>query len=137
MVAQTAASVKKDASYPGEVFGLPQDGPMSVAPMWRRLAALFADWLLCTVIAIGLIRSQYWTIAIFAVEVYLLTAMLGITVGKRILGIRVIRTNGDRVGFKWAAVRTLLLLAVVPPLFSDRDLRGLHDRAADTIVVKL
>jgi len=110
---------------------------MSVAPMWRRVAALFADWLLCMVIAVGLLRSQYWTIAVFAVEVYLLTAMLGITVGKRILGIRVIRTNGGRVGFKWAAVRTLLLLAVVPPLFSDRDLRGLHDRAADTIVVKI
>jgi uncharacterized RDD family membrane protein YckC len=136
-VAQTRAPAKQAGTYPGAAFGLPQDGPMSVAPMWRRVAALFADWLLCMVIAVGLLRSQYWTIAIFAVEVYLLTAMLGITVGKRILGIRVIRTNGGRVGFKWAAVRTLLLLAVVPPLFSDRDLRGLHDRAADTIVVEI
>jgi uncharacterized RDD family membrane protein YckC len=105
--------------------------------MWRRLLALFADWLLCLVIAVGLTRSEYWTIVIFAVEVYLLTAMLGITVGKRIFGIRVVRTNGDRVGFRWAALRTLLLLAVVPPLFTDRDLRGLHDRAADTVVVML
>jgi len=25
----------------------------------------------------------------------------------------------------------------VPPLLSDRDLRGLHDRATDTIVVRM
>jgi hypothetical protein len=33
-------------------------------------------------------------------------------------------------------VRILLLLAVVPPLISDRDLRGLHDRAANTVVIR-
>jgi len=110
---------------------------MSIAPMWRRLAALVVDWLLCMLIAVGLLHSQFWTIAVFAVEVYLLTAMAGITVGKRILGIRVIRTSGARaVGFGWAAVRTLLLLTVVPPLLTDRDLRGLHDRASDTVVVR-
>jgi hypothetical protein len=26
---------------------------------------------------------------------------------------------------------------VVPPLLTDRDLRGLHDRATDTIVVRM
>jgi len=26
---------------------------------------------------------------------------------------------------------------VVPPLLTDRDLRGLHDRASDTIVVRM
>jgi hypothetical protein len=31
----------------------------------------------------------------------------------------------------------VLLLFVVPALLSDRDLRGLHDRAADTIVVRM
>jgi RDD family len=134
---RTAGAPAKGAAYPGKELGLPESGPMSVAPMWRRLAALFADWLLCMLIAAGLLHSQYWTIAIFAFEVYVLTAMAGITVGKRLLGIRVIRTNGGRVGFRWAAVRTLLLLTVVPPLLTDRDLRGLHDRASDTVVVRL
>jgi hypothetical protein len=36
-----------------------------------------------------------------------------------------------------APVRTALLLTVVPPLLTDRDLRGLHDRASDTIVVRI
>jgi uncharacterized RDD family membrane protein YckC len=123
--------------YPGEGLGLPEHGPMSVASMARRALALIVDWLLCMLIAYWLTRSQYWTIVVFAIEVYLLTALTGVTIGKRLLGIRVIRINGDRVGFRWAAVRTLLLLAVVPPLFTDRDVRGLHDRASDTVVVRL
>ena len=105
--------------------------------MWRRFAALFVDWFLCLVIALGLLHSANWTIVIFAVEVYLLTAISGLTVGKRLLGIRAIRPSGGMIGFKWAAVRVLLLLAVVPALLSDQDLRGLHDRASDTIVVLL
>jgi uncharacterized RDD family membrane protein YckC len=105
--------------------------------MWRRFAALFADWGLCLLIAVGLLHSAGWTLLIFAAEVYLLTAISGLTVGKRLLGIRTIRVSGGMIGFKWAAVRVLLLLTVVPALLSDRDLRGLHDRAADTIVVRL
>jgi uncharacterized RDD family membrane protein YckC len=134
---QTADAPAKGATYPGKGLGLPEHGPMSVANMGRRVLALFVDWLLCMLIAYWLTGSQFWTIAVFAVEVYLLTAMAGITVGKRLLGIRVIRPNGGPVGFRWALVRTLLLLAVVPPLLTDRDLRGLHDRAADTIVVRI
>ena len=134
---QTADAPAKDATYPGKGLGLPEHGPTSVASMGRRMAALLVDWLLCMLIAYGLTRSQYWTLPVFTAEVYLLTAMTGITVGKRLLGIRVVRINGDRVGFRWAALRTLLLLTVVPPLLTDRDLRGLHDRAADTVVIRL
>ncbi len=45
-------------------------------------------------IAYWLTKSQYWTIAVFAVEVYLLTALSGITVGKRLVGIRAVRIGG-------------------------------------------
>jgi hypothetical protein len=125
------------SAYPGQRFGLPEQGPGSVATMVRRVLALFIDWLLSMLIAYWLTHSQFWTIAVFAVEVYMLTAMTGSTVGKRLLGIRVIRTNGGPVGFRWALVRTAILLTVIPPLLTDRDLRGLHDRAADTIVIRI
>ena len=105
--------------------------------MPRRLLALLIDWLLSMLIAYWLTHSQFWTIAVFAVEVYVLTATTGFTVGKRLVGIRTIRTNGGLVGFWWALVRTAILLTVVPPLLTDRDLRGLHDRAADTIVIRV
>jgi uncharacterized RDD family membrane protein YckC len=117
--------------------------------MGRRLLALLIDWVLCELIVSAVTHhsvtkvndssyqvTQYWTLALCFAEVYLLTALSGLTIGKRLLGMRVIRTDGSRPGFAWAAVRTVLLFLVVPALLSDRDLRGLHDRAADTIVVR-
>jgi uncharacterized RDD family membrane protein YckC len=124
-------------TYPGQRLGLPETGSGSVATIGRRLLALLADWLLCMVIALAAFRSQFWTLPVFAAETYLLTALTGVTVGKRLLGIRVIRLGGGPVGFGWALVRTVLLLTVVPALVTDRDLRGLHDRAADTVVVRI
>ncbi len=136
--------------YPGKKFGLPMSGPSSVAPMGRRLIALIVDWVLCYLIASSIVRHSVFTVTdahyqdaqwvalmLFVFEVYLLTAVSGLTVGKRLLGLRTIRTDGSRPGFRWAALRTLLLLFVVPACLTDRDLRGLHDRAADTIVVRL
>jgi hypothetical protein len=134
LIAPSAAS---KAYYPGQGFELPEHGPGSVASMPRRLLALLIDWLLSMLIAYWLTHSQFWTIAVFAVEVYVLTATTGFTVGKRLVGIRTIRTNGGLVGFWWALVRTAILLTVVPPLLTDRDLRGMHDRAADTIVIRI
>jgi uncharacterized RDD family membrane protein YckC len=152
-VGKTAAAAGADDTpdYPGKQFGLPMSGPSSVAPMGRRLIALIVDWLLCYLIVSAITThriftgtndphysaASWGTLALFVFEVYLLTAVSGLTVGKRLLGIRVIRTNGGIPGFKWAALRTLLLLFVVPACLTDRDHRGLHDRAADTIVVRI
>jgi len=105
--------------------------------MGRRVGALLIDWVICTLIAVALFHDQDWTLVVFAVEEYLLTALAGITIGKRLTGIRVARLDGKPVGLLWGLVRTLLLLTVIPPLITDRDLRGLHDRAANTIVIRL
>jgi hypothetical protein len=131
------AATPATSTYPGQRLGLPERGPGSVASMPRRVLALLIDWLLSMVIAYWLTHSQFWTIAVFAIEVYILTALTGTTVGKRLVGIRVIRLSGGPVGFGWALVRTAILLTVVPPLLTDRDLRGLHDRASDTVVVRI
>jgi uncharacterized RDD family membrane protein YckC len=126
-------------------------GPMSVAPMGKRLLALIIDWVLCELIVSSIVghrlftgandphyfTAQFGTLALFALEVYLLTAVSGLTVGKRLLRIRAISLDGRAPGFKWAALRTLLLLCVVPACLTDRDTRGLHDRAANTIVVRM
>jgi uncharacterized RDD family membrane protein YckC len=133
----TAAPADSTPAYPGQRFGLPEHGPGSVASMPRRILALFIDWLLSMLIAYWLTHSQFWTIAVFAVEVYVLTATTGFTVGKRLTGIRVVRLDGRPVGLWWSLVRTVLLLTVIPPLVYDRDLRGLHDKAANTAVVRI
>jgi hypothetical protein len=134
---QATSTKTKAEVYPGQQFGLPERGPGSVASMPRRILALLIDWLLSMVIAYWLTKSQYWTIVVFAVEVYIMTALGGSTVGKRLVGIRTVRIGGGPIGFGWALVRTAILLTVVPPLLTDRDLRGLHDRASNTIVVRI
>jgi len=147
---KVAPSEDDTPAYPGKRFGLPEHGPMSVAPLGRRLIALIVDWLLCYLIASSIVGHNVVAVSdahyqdanliallIFAAEVYLLTSISGLTVGKRLLGIRTIRTDGSAPGFKWAAVRTALLLCVIPACLADRDLRGLHDRAADTVVVRI
>jgi uncharacterized RDD family membrane protein YckC len=136
--------------YPGKRFGIPPQGPGSIAPMGRRLLALIIDWVLCELIVSAVthhsvtrvndsayLSTQDWTTVACFLELYVLTALSGLTVGKRLLGIRVIRTDGGRPGFGWAALRTLLLFFVIPPLLADRDMRGMHDRACDTIVVRM
>ena len=116
--------------------------------MGRHLTALVIDWFACMLIAFAAMHPRNldpvvigrlgdWTLVVFAIESYLLTALTGLTLGKRLAGIRVARLDGKPVGFGWALVRTLLFLCVIPPLVTDRDLRGLHDRAANTIVVRL
>jgi uncharacterized RDD family membrane protein YckC len=118
--------------------------------MGRRLLALLIDWVLCELVVSAVthhsvtkvndssyLATQYLTPVVCFAEMYLLTALSGLTIGKRLLGLRVVRTDGSRPGFAWAALRTVLLFFVVPPLLCDRDLRGLHDRAADTVVVRM
>ena len=110
--------------------------------MGRRVGALFIDWLLCTLIVVALIRPnradvEIWTLLVFAAEDFVLTALTGLTIGKRLLGIRVARLDGKMIGPLWGLLRTVLLLTVIPPLLHDRDSRGLHDRAANTAVVRI
>ncbi|HXA60141.1 MAG TPA: RDD family protein [Streptosporangiaceae bacterium] len=133
-----------DLGYPGERLGLPKEGPGSVAPYGRRLLALFIDWLLALLITSFLLRifgagsaqRTLWPVLTFGLMVWLLTGLIGLTIGKRLLGLRVARLDGRPVGLLWSLVRTVLLVAVVPALAWDRDYRGLHDRAAGTIVIR-
>jgi RDD family len=128
--------------YPGRDLGLPETGQGAVASMSRRVGALFVDWLLCWVIVVAAIRPYqadvaYWTLLVFAAQDYLFTALTGFTMGKLLLRIRVVRLDGGTVGAGWGLVRTLLLLTVIPPLIFDRDLRGMHDRATNSVVVRV
>lgn len=128
-------------SYPGKNLGFAAAGSGAISGLGRRVGALFIDWFLSAFVVAALIRppsweAQYWTLALFAAQDLVLTGLTGVTVGKRLLRIRVARLDGRMVG-GWALVRTVLLLCVIPPLILDRDLRGLHDRAANTAVVRI
>jgi uncharacterized RDD family membrane protein YckC len=146
---QQAATQADDDFYPGQNFGLPEYGPGSVAGWSRRFGALLIDWIACSVITIAffyhphpghtadvLLQQRLWTPLVFGVEDFLLTALTGFTIGKRLLGLRVARLDGHPVGFARAFIRTVLLMLVIPAMMMDRDLRGLQDKAAGTVVIR-
>ncbi|GAA2851945.1 RDD family protein [Streptosporangium fragile] len=132
-----------DLGYPGERLGLPEEGSGSVARFGRRIGAILIDWLICTwAIARGLLgidptRAPWAPVLILAVEYLLLVGTMGMTFGMRLMGIRVAALDGGAPRFVPVLVRTFLLCLAVPALIWDRDQRGLHDRAANTVVVRL
>ena len=138
----TGSQARKDtpaeASYRARRLGLPEAGPGSVAGFGRRIVALTLDWWLSVLIARGLLGlSPGWVVAVVAVEYIVLLPTLGLTVGMRITGIRVANIFGGLPRWPAVVVRTVLLLLVIPAVVYDRDGRGLHDRAAGTVVVRI
>ena len=143
-----AAGVGRPAgSWAGRRFGLPEDGPGAVATTGSRFAALFVDLLVGGLIGalvngyLGdptLLERNLVVNGSFALQVIVLQSLTGQSLGMRLIGIRVARlSQPDAVpGFLPVAVRTALLLLVVPAVVLDRDGRGLHDKAAGTIVLR-
>lgn len=132
-----------ELGYRGERLGLPQEGPGSVAPIGRRVAAIFIDWILSMVIAYGLIAhrdlhvANNWALVVFGVVSLIGLALVGSTPGKMLMRLRVIRLDGRRLGLGGVVLRTVLLLVVVPAVIWDRDTRGLHDKAAKAVQVRI
>lgn len=118
--------------------------------------ALAVDWVLSMAVAslfwrdpggAGPLPAQPWaTLAVFAVSTAVFVAVLGHTLGHRLLGLRVVRLAVDAKGLRRplpgppgllaGAVRTGLLCLVIPAVVWDRDGRGLHDVAASTAIVR-
>ncbi|MEU8709062.1 RDD family protein [Streptomyces sp. NPDC048565] len=138
-----AEEMGADFGYRGQRLGLPQEGPGSVAPLGRRFGALFIDWALCMVIAYGLLArgdqqaAGNWALGVFLVMSLLTVGTVGSTPGKRILGLRLVSEDGGRLGTVRVVLRTVLLLLVVPAIVWDRDSRGLHDRLARAVQVRI
>jgi uncharacterized RDD family membrane protein YckC len=133
-----------DLGYRGEQLGLPEQGPGSIARPGRRLGALAIDWALCLLIAYGLLTHGYkpgstgnWALLVFFVLGVLTVGTVGFTPGKRLLGLRIVPEGGGRLNPLRVLLRTALLCVAVPALIWDRDGRGLHDRLARTIEVRI
>jgi uncharacterized RDD family membrane protein YckC len=144
-----AAGVEPRAQdgWRGRRLGLPPEGAGAVATTGSRAAAFVLDIVFGALIGrlviglLGDLTADQQSIAVnaaFAVEVLLLTALTGQSLGKRVLGIRVVRPAQleGPPGFLPAAIRTALVMLVLPAVIMDRDGRGLHDRAAGTLVVR-
>ena len=127
----------EEQRWPGERLGLPQAGPGSIARFGRRLAAVLIDWVLCLLIARALFGGGSWgPLLVFFVECVLLVGTVGSTIGHAALGLRVVALDARPAGPTKALVRSALLCLVIPAFVWDRDQRGLHDKAAGTVIVR-
>lgn len=128
----------------GARLGRPATGAGSVASFPRRLLALAVDWLAAALVTqgtwpglvYGSPSSSARVLTVFAVEVVVLTWLVQASFGQVVTRLRVERVDGGRLGLVAAALRTLLVCLVIPPLVYDRDGRGLHDRAVGSVVVR-
>ncbi|GAA1139934.1 RDD family protein [Nesterenkonia lutea] len=123
--------------WAGDQLGLPETGPGSMAPWSRRIIALFIDWGIAVLISVTWFEGyELATLGIFAAGEIILIGLLGVTVGKRLMRIQVVRGR-NIPGPLWAAVRTLLLMLILPPIIIGSDGRGVHDRAAGTVQLRM
>jgi len=124
-------------TYPGERLGLPSEGRGSIARPGRRIAALAIDWACAVVVSIAFFSyDSFATLAVFAIVQLLFLPTLGGSPGHRLLGMRVQLVHGGWVGLWRPIVRTLLLVLVIPAVIWDADQRGLHDKAAGTVLLR-
>ena len=132
----------RPARWPGERLGLPEEGSRSVGRLGRRILAIFIDWGLASLIAWAFFPHRNdgvdpgWTLALFAGLQILFLLVLNGSPGHLVTGMRVVPVNPAPLGLWRPFVRTALLCLVIPALIADQDQRGLHDRAAGTVLVR-
>lgn len=124
--------------WAGERLGLSESGPGSLAKLGRRILAMGIDWSLALLVSQAFAGGDSTvTLSVFAVMQLLLVATLGYSVGHRVLGLQVRRLDGQYVGLGRSFIRVLLILLVIPATIWDGDNRGLQDKAAGTVLVRI
>ena len=124
-------------SYPGERLGLPEAGSGSIAKLGRRVWAIAIDWACAVLISISFFDySPLATTLIFVVVQSVFIPTIGGSPGHRLLGMRLQRVPAGWPGLWRPIVRSVLLALVIPAVIWDADNRGLHDKAAGTVLVR-
>ncbi|REF34946.1 RDD family protein [Thermasporomyces composti] len=137
----------REEDHAGRRLGLPETGRGSLAGWGARITALLVDWLLANLAALGIVRDDavwqapvtaldFLPLALFGLQVWLMTGFVGASIGQRVRHLLVVRLDGQPVGLARALLRTVLILLVLPPLVVDSDGRGLHDKLAGTVLVR-
>lgn len=131
------------SDWPGRRLGLPNDGPRSIARIGRRILAIGLDWGIAYLLAWLLFRTDDGTadalviLAVFAVLQAVPIILVGATAGHLATRMRLVPVTGGRLVWWRPIWRTGLLCLVIPAVIWDRDQRGLHDRVAGTVLVRI
>lgn len=128
--------------WPGERLGLPETGPRSVVRPGRRIVGILIDWGVAYLLSWAFFPTSqgtdpFVTLGIFAALQYLFLLVVNGSLGHLIVRARVVPLTGGYLGVWRPAVRTVMLCLAIPALIWDRDQRGLHDKAAGTVLVRV
>lgn len=124
--------------WPGDLLGLPEHGPTSMATAARRAVALVIDWFLALGVSWLLFDSDaIATLLVFAAMHVIGLTLLATTVGKAVCRIQVVRVGGRPAGLLRILLRTALLCLVLPAVVVGPDGRGMHDKLADTVEIRM
>ena len=118
-----------------------EDGPEAAAPLGPRLGAFLVDIVLSALVA-GIFTApelpRNRSLLVFAVVYFGFTVLAQQTPGMRLLKLRVVRVDRPvPVGLWRAAVRTVGVILLLPPVLRDEHGRSLHDRLTQTAVVRV
>jgi uncharacterized RDD family membrane protein YckC len=111
----------------------------------RRFAALMLDWLACYFIVaastggLGAMapNRSLTVLALFFVEIAILSALQGATLGHKIFGIRIIRfSDGGAISPLAALIRSALLVTVIFAITFDENGRGMHERLSGSVLTR-
>jgi uncharacterized RDD family membrane protein YckC len=106
----------------------------------RRLIALLIDWVLCLLVAslyANPNRVAWPPVVLLIVIDTVFLGLFGQTPGMRLARIRCVAyLDGGAIGLLRGLYRAVLLALLIPALIADSEGRGLHDKAADSIVIK-
>ncbi|MBM7703436.1 RDD family protein [Metabacillus iocasae] len=131
------------------------DGVVQPAGFWIRLGANLLDLLIIGLplsiigfVISGSIEEGHWSTNLVSTLYYLLVPIfwMGYTVGKRICGVRIVKVNGNKLGFGTMLLRAivagliygitlgigLIVSAFMVALRDDK--RSIHDMIAGTYV---
>ena len=135
--ATAAAAVAAGASANLATAALPRAG------FWIRMVALLVDAILVGIVTAMLVGRAHTELLFLAAYGAIMWKLRGSTVGGSIFHLRVMRTDGQAIGWETAIVRALacfLSLAVAGLGFIwvaiDQDKQAWHDKIAGTIVVR-
>jgi len=125
------------------VTARPEAGKGAVAGFGARVLAFVIDSVIAIALAIaatGPPPGAAYNLAVFVGFVVIelvFVAVAGQTPGMRVAGIAVMSAgDASKPRLRWVLVRTILLAAVLPALIVDATGRGMHDRAAGTVMVR-
>ena len=124
---------------PGERLGLPATGSGSIARLGRRIGALFIDWARAVPDLgrfFGCDAARDPRRSSRSIQILFMPTLRRQPRASPPRHASCTRLDGGWVGLWRPIVRTALLIVVIPAVIWDADQRGLHDKAAGTVLVR-